>query len=280
MPFRKTRPRIVLPDSSVQVDITDPLARGLVGAWPLNEGAGTIAGDITRRQNGTVTGSPTWVGGRNGKALQFSASSQYVQLNNALINLAAFTFSAWVFPTTLTNGGVYAIIGGGSIVVTAGPEFRLDGQVGGVTAKVSLIKQGVAGVGSSTGTVALGVWSHVAVTYDGVNYAFYINGAPSGSGAVGATLGASSGNALIGLANPSPAEGFLGRIADVRIANVVHKAPLMAAMFAEPWRPFVVPRRRIISGAAAVAFTADGWQAQGAQFLAKPIARAVGGVPT
>ena len=45
------------------------LGEGLVGYWPLDEGAGTATADVTGNgSDGTLTGDPTWVEGKLGGA--------------------------------------------------------------------------------------------------------------------------------------------------------------------------------------------------------------------
>ncbi len=73
---------------------------GLVGYWSFNEGTGSIATDFSGNGNaGTLTGPPTWVNGKRGKALNFSSGSHYVDLGtNVSIaqNLQQMTIAMWV----------------------------------------------------------------------------------------------------------------------------------------------------------------------------------------
>src|SRR3989344_2746594 len=49
-----------------------PSNLGLVGYWPMNEGVGTIAGDMSGAgHTGTFSGTPTWTMGKRGGALTF-----------------------------------------------------------------------------------------------------------------------------------------------------------------------------------------------------------------
>ena len=64
---------------------------GLVAYWPLDEGRGTQAADVSgNKKHGVISGSPPWVAGQRGRAIQFGTSlNQYIDsgtiaaLNNA-----------------------------------------------------------------------------------------------------------------------------------------------------------------------------------------------------
>lgn len=59
-----------------------PLARGLVGAWPLSEGSGTVVRDLAGRNHGTIQGGAPWVRGPFGSALSFNGTSQFINTGN------------------------------------------------------------------------------------------------------------------------------------------------------------------------------------------------------
>jgi hypothetical protein len=70
---------------------------GLMAWWQFNEGTGTVAGDnSTNGNNGTITGTPSWVTGKYGDALSFDGASNYVLSSNAITFGATVTFAAWV----------------------------------------------------------------------------------------------------------------------------------------------------------------------------------------
>src|SRR3990167_6445659 len=77
-----------------------PTNLGLVGYWSMNEGTGSYAGDASGNKNtGTLTGGPTWVDGKRGKALNFDGVDDYVNAGSAasVTDLPAITVSAWIF---------------------------------------------------------------------------------------------------------------------------------------------------------------------------------------
>lgn len=78
---------------------TAPLSRGLLGAWLLDEGAGTQIIDSSRRQNhASITGTLSWSDHSEGHALEFDgdADNRVVVGNLAAFNVPRLTVAAWV----------------------------------------------------------------------------------------------------------------------------------------------------------------------------------------
>src|SRR3989338_7220307 len=80
-----------------------PANLGLVGYLSMNEGTGTQAGDASgNKNNGTLTGGPTWVDEKRGKAINFDGVNDYVNVGSAtsIDNIWANggTASAWIYP--------------------------------------------------------------------------------------------------------------------------------------------------------------------------------------
>ena len=86
------------PPLGVQLNRAHPLAKGLVGCWPFNEGGGDKAYDLSGYGNhGTLKNMafpPTitsgWNPGRNGMVLNFGGTNDYIDCGaNASLNLGA-----------------------------------------------------------------------------------------------------------------------------------------------------------------------------------------------
>lgn len=179
---------------------------GTAGWWQLDGNATDSSGNGL---NGTISGPTTTTGadGSANGAYSFAANTNLISLPaSSLINTPVFTYSAWIKPTSVTNSDT--ILGGSS---ANGPQFRIDS----VTTKTQLLKEFVTGVGLSTAIPPLNTWTNVAVTYDASgNYAFYTNGALTGSGTNLQSFSFS--NLQIGKGNGT-GETFVGAIDDVRI---------------------------------------------------------------
>lgn len=118
----------------------------------------------------------------------------------------AFTVEAWV--NRSSTGNLHTILSNytGSYPLL----FRIDND------KISLYANSSASVTSSS-TIPVGVWTHLAGTYDGSNLRVYINGEFEGVTAHSTPLQAANGGLRIGGGIANNTEYFLGSIADVRL---------------------------------------------------------------
>lgn len=152
-----------------------------VGAWGFEDGSGTTATDSSGSGNtGTLVGGVSWTtAGRFRKALTFNGTTGYVGVadNNTLDMTQSFTISAWVKPAA-SHTDFRAILNKN----TLGPYglyATVTGFCGNGTPSGFFTANGVSGpaYGSChTTPLQVGVWTHLAVTYDGTNFKFYKNG--------------------------------------------------------------------------------------------------------
>lgn len=194
----------------------------LIGCWQLEEGSGSsIIDGSSYGNNGTTSGSPTWVSGRDGLSLILNGSSQYALVpdsNSLDIGTNRITLSAWILPTragdatqnvikktigtTTANGYELSLASNGKVFV------RFNGN--------SLYR-----VDSATDYPHNGsAWMHIAATYDGTTIRLYINGVSENPKTATFTIAANSTSLGIG-AEPaaSPINFFQGQIDDLRIYN-------------------------------------------------------------
>jgi hypothetical protein len=76
-----------------------PGAPGLagVGYWPFDENAGTVATDVVAGNDSTLINGPIWTAGESGAALAFNGASQYVDIEETIVDTtASYSASAWV----------------------------------------------------------------------------------------------------------------------------------------------------------------------------------------
>src|SRR3989344_2722575 len=161
---------------------------GLVGNWRLDENTGTAAADVSgNNNNGTLLpvspNGPTWTTGKLGSALNFDGVDDIVNIpaSAAYDNMGEITVSAWIKP----NG--YGESNRGRIVDKAKAVTSTNGRtffVSNTTANIiQFIIDGSTDLNlrSSAGAIQFGVWTHVAVTWNGNatcsgNAIIYING--------------------------------------------------------------------------------------------------------
>jgi len=96
----------------------------LVGWWKLDdEGSGTVSDYSGNGRDGTINGSPQFVPGLYGDAMEFHGDPDYVTIEGykGLLGGSAFTITAWI--KTSGNGN---IMGWGNNVGTERVEFRVS----------------------------------------------------------------------------------------------------------------------------------------------------------
>jgi hypothetical protein len=87
---------------------------------------------------------------------------------------------------------------------------------------------------AGTVPVPVGIWTHVAVTFNGSSAIFYINGVAGSPVSGAATLGSSSGEMRIGRGNNDPGTG---KIEEVRLWSVVRTAAEISTNMCNKWIP-------------------------------------------
>jgi regulation of enolase protein 1 (concanavalin A-like superfamily) len=180
-------------------------ASGLVSAYGLNEGGGTVAGDSAGNAPGTITGA-TWVTGRYGQALSFDGSDQVVLADT---DLGSFTVMGWLQTRSLYTNGCASFV---MKALDYGLEMcngQLWGSVGTGTGWTSTVK-------FAWPAADLNVWKHVALTYDGTTVRLYVEGVLVGSGT--GAHGTNNNPLIFGRWTPA-SEYWNGLIDEVRIYN-------------------------------------------------------------
>ena len=129
-----------------------------VGMWLFDDDSEDIAIDSSGNENhGNFIGSPEWVDGKFGSALEFDGAGSHVEIvHSDSLNIDSFTLSLWFQPNQLRIQGL--------VDKTPQPNWRLfmnspagavefdalPGEIGNVTSPVA----------------SVGTWSHIAATYD------------------------------------------------------------------------------------------------------------------
>ncbi|MGI6278300.1 MAG: LamG domain-containing protein [Patescibacteria group bacterium] len=152
------------------------------------------------------TDNSQWVAGNNNYGLEFDGSNDYVDLgNHARFQLGgAISISLWIKISSLGN---YALVSqphtnGYTFQLTSGGELEF-GAIGGTTA-------------STTGAgISADEWTHVAVSYDGSNAFFYVDGRLISSPAL-SLWSVADGTTFLGRAGSTP-NYFVGKMDDLLI---------------------------------------------------------------
>jgi hypothetical protein len=204
----------------------------LAGAWGFEAGSGTTAIDSSGNGNdATFVGAPTWqAAGRFGNAISFDGIDQSLVIpdpaNNSLDFTQSFTLSAWVQPSAI-HTDYRVVMAKANSVVGSGPMYELFASVDSVTCPA--IGSGAAagllhvnGISGPTFVVcgaplATGIWTHLAVTYDGFNLLLYRNGVLEATAPATGIMEPSSGPFQIGASEFG--EQFAGALDEPRAYN-------------------------------------------------------------
>lgn len=201
------------------------LTDGLIHHWTLDGDALDSAGT----QDGTIVGATT-VPGQVGDALNFDGND-YVDLGTFSDTAGALSVTAWVNQTGWTSGS-----GDGRIIAISTSTSEQDHQL--MLSAINGQQQCRMRAGGSTftlkgGSALLGVWQHVACTYDGSRVRLYVDGVEvadrSWSGSVVLNMPGALGR------NPSGGRNLNGLIDDVRIYSRALSAAEIVELMA--WQP-------------------------------------------
>lgn len=193
----------------------------LVAEYGFNEGTGTVLGDNSGNNLNGILNGPTWsTSGKYGSALSFDGTNDLVNIADAsLLDLTRnMTLEAWIYPTNLTsyktvlckengsNNFIYTLAANNNATNTTSqrPDARMANGTYVVTA---------------TGTTKLSTntWTHLAATYDGSIFRFYVNGVQVATTSINGQMGVSSGMLRIGGTTTLGNQYFAGLIDEVRI---------------------------------------------------------------
>jgi hypothetical protein len=182
---------VVRTQAQIQSDMTTCLVgneAGLLAYYQFEDGSGstTVSDKTANHYTGSLINmSPyttCWVSGAPSacvpaNALGFDGSTNYIQGGAGIMPaMTAFTLETWVNPSNTSNGKIFSsgslewAIAGGQMQIYC-PAFSFN----------------------NTLTISTGSWQHIAVTYDGANIKFYLNGVLDNSQAATGTISAISG---------------------------------------------------------------------------------------
>ncbi|MBS4060515.1 MAG: LruC domain-containing protein [Bacteroidetes bacterium] len=182
----------------------------LISYWSLNENQGLIAYDQTGSNNGTISNA-SWVPGISGSCLSFNGTNSHVNIPNhpSLNPVTSISMMAWVKTTTnLTT----KIVQKGDWDGHGLGQGKWDGW----NAHIRTADNMSHSLHWLGGLPVINEWYHLAMTYDGSMFKFYVNGQLRNSKALTGELKVNGRNASIGSDNAAQ-KFFTGEIDEVKI---------------------------------------------------------------
>jgi hypothetical protein len=211
----------------------------LVAHWKLDEGSGNTVYDSSSYGNdGTFKGDPQWVVGYYGGALEFDGTDDNIDCgNDDSLNIAdEITLSAWInmaqrpvvdsWYTIPWKENAYSmyLYGANNEVTTLAADFWLD------TGRADIWNGPDIDIPPND-------WAHIAVTFNGTDFEFYVNGEHDYTQNEPATIEISTINFLF----TEDGSNFNGLIDDVRIYNrALTQAEILVAMEGSDGYPYAL----------------------------------------
>ncbi|MBI1296368.1 PQQ-binding-like beta-propeller repeat protein [bacterium] len=196
----------------------------LFGGLPLHH---THAADIPVPPRQDTEIEPAAVDGPTARSAIFNGTNAYVEVSPtaALHPTDEITIEAWVWRDDVAR-----------CETVLGKDFQTSYWLGFCSGKVRFYRAGIGTNVDSTSGVPARRWAHVAVTYDGSNVRFYIDGALDRSVAVTGSLTSNTLALGIGadLGASFPDYYYKGLLDEVRLWNVARsQADIQADMYSE-----------------------------------------------
>jgi len=226
---------------AANADITS----GLVGYYPLDEGAGDTAYDMSGTgHDGTLHNNVTWISpGFKGSGINLDGSANSrIELGtwNPAERTGQISLALWI--RWAGGGGTYqGLIGKRD---TWPGETMFQFQVRPENDGTFRLETGTNAIVSPNGTLDpfVQTWAHVAATFDGTTCRLYLNGEEIMSGGFAFNTAGEAANMGIGCVTgggsgySGSGEVFLGDIDEVRIYNrALSEAEILATMEGEIW---------------------------------------------
>jgi fibronectin type 3 domain-containing protein len=201
--------------NSAQVSATPTGSSALVARYTFDGNTSDSSGNAN---HATVTGSPTFVAGENGSAMNLSGTNQYAMVPAGIMaGVTNFTIAAWVY----WNGGnawqrIFDFGNDATQYMFLTPSNSL-----GSTLRFAITTNGNGAEQIlQTSPLPVGQWQHVAVTRNGSTAKLYTNGVLAASGTV--TIAPASFNPALNYLGESQFAAdplFNGRLDDLYICN-------------------------------------------------------------
>jgi len=189
------------------------LRNGLAAEWLMNESGSTLTDTSGNGNDGTIYGA-TWYTLPSGyKVLRFDGVDDYVESpsSTSLDMTSEFTVLSWVMLLGSSLDPVHRILRYGS-QYTIGIDSDTN-KIGGFV----WVGTWKGSWGLSSGTVTVGVWSHVGMRFKDGKISMYLNGVEDGGESTGSPIDGASGVLQLGQWTASMPHRLYGLLGPTRI---------------------------------------------------------------
>lgn len=206
-----------LDGGEVVADMEAPIQtpkQGPVAEYSFDEGTGGTVEDVSGGGHTATIEGAEWARGKYGDSLKFDGEEMVtIPASEELDLTEEFTLEAWVRPEAGCEFGQIFVKEDAEEAHAAYVVSKHGSKLGAYL--------GVPGVEeeSPSGSLEIGAWQHIAVTFDGSKATLYVDGAEVGTAPVAEILSTSGDLRLGGSHIGSHGGGFVGRIDEVRIYN-------------------------------------------------------------
>lgn len=189
-----------------------------VALWHFDEGSGNQVFDATGNGNtGNIEGATWTTDSAFGSALSFDGVNDRISVvKTPSVDLTSqVTLEAWVKRNSNTPGTI--ISSNGPFYIAINPEFRfpIDGTI-----RVGVYTTDGWHEFSSITSLQVGLWYHIAMTYDGSRLRIFVNGVEDSYIPVSGPIRVVSQHLYLGWGEPGHNQYFDGIIDEVRISDI------------------------------------------------------------
>ena len=219
----------------------DPVNNSCVGFWPLTDGSGSSAVDVsTSGNNGTQSGGVSWATSEIGTVASFDGVNDHFTYPNELCrNETAVTCTAWIKIDSFSTINIILYEATNQGTLSSRFNFRVDtgGQLV-LFGRDDDLDSSTIFATSAAGKITSGTWYHVVGVFDptGGGNKVYIDGVDSTSSAVNTGDGfPDTPSSWYGIGIADGILPFAGEMNNLRVFNAALTAAQVEQLYTRPW---------------------------------------------